>query len=96
AVYLIETKNDIIPYQGGKFYFTAGKTQRFGLSLPDLNSFRACKISFFNSFLLSSMALFLIISAISSCSNAENLSTDSRTSLNVCIINITFRINQFN
>ncbi len=30
AVYLIETKNDIIPYQGGKFYFTAGKTQRFG------------------------------------------------------------------
>jgi iron complex outermembrane receptor protein len=30
AVYLIETKNDIIPYQGGKFYFTAGKTQRIG------------------------------------------------------------------
>ncbi|OGU14173.1 MAG: hypothetical protein A2X61_07105 [Ignavibacteria bacterium GWB2_35_12] len=30
AVYMIETKNDIIPYQGGKFYFTAGKTQRFG------------------------------------------------------------------
>jgi len=30
AVYLIDTKNDIIPYQGGKFYFTAGKTQRIG------------------------------------------------------------------
>lgn len=30
AVYLIDTQNDIIPYQGGKFYFTAGKTQRIG------------------------------------------------------------------
>ncbi|TAL67094.1 MAG: hypothetical protein EPN82_16100 [Bacteroidetes bacterium] len=30
ALYLIDTKNDIIPYQGGKFYFTAGKTQRIG------------------------------------------------------------------
>ncbi|MBI5326288.1 MAG: TonB-dependent receptor [Ignavibacteriae bacterium] len=30
ALYMIETTNDIIPYRGGKFYFTAGKTKKFG------------------------------------------------------------------
>ncbi len=33
ALYLINIKNDIIPYQGGKFYFTAGKTKRSGVEL---------------------------------------------------------------
>jgi iron complex outermembrane recepter protein len=31
AAYWIETRNDIIPYRGGRFYFTAGKTRRWGL-----------------------------------------------------------------
>ncbi len=31
AAYWIETRNDIIPYRGGRFYFTAGKTRRLGL-----------------------------------------------------------------
>ena len=30
SVYLINITNDIVPYSGGKFYFTAGKTQRIG------------------------------------------------------------------
>ena len=31
AAYWITTRNDIIPYRGGRFYFTAGKTQRLGM-----------------------------------------------------------------
>jgi len=31
AVYGINIKNDIIPYRGGRFYFTAGKTRRYGI-----------------------------------------------------------------
>lgn len=31
ALYGIHVKNDIIPYRGGRFYFTAGKTRRYGL-----------------------------------------------------------------
>lgn len=31
VVYLIETRNDIVPYRGGRFYFTAGKSRRVGL-----------------------------------------------------------------
>jgi iron complex outermembrane receptor protein len=33
ALYYIDIKNDIIPYRGGRFYFTAGKTQRVGVEL---------------------------------------------------------------
>lgn len=33
ALYWIQVKNDIIPYRGGRFYFTAGKTQRIGAEL---------------------------------------------------------------
>lgn len=33
AVYRITTKDDIIPYRGGRFYFTAGETRRYGLEL---------------------------------------------------------------
>lgn len=33
AAFMINTTNEIIPYQGGKFYFSAGKTQRVGLEL---------------------------------------------------------------
>jgi len=33
ALYYIDVKNDIIPYRGGRFYFTAGKTQRMGIEL---------------------------------------------------------------
>ncbi|KAB2879356.1 TonB-dependent receptor [bacterium] len=33
AFYWIQVKNDIIPYKGGRFYFTAGKTQRIGAEL---------------------------------------------------------------
>ncbi len=33
ALYYIDVKNDIIPYRGGRFYFTAGKTQRDGVEL---------------------------------------------------------------
>ncbi|MCX6168549.1 MAG: TonB-dependent receptor [Ignavibacteriales bacterium] len=33
ALYLINVKNDIIPYRGGRFYFTAGKTERSGIEL---------------------------------------------------------------
>lgn len=31
ALYYLVVNNDIIPYRGGKFYFTAGKTNRMGL-----------------------------------------------------------------
>jgi iron complex outermembrane receptor protein len=31
ALYYINIKNDIIPYRGGRFYFTAGKTNRLGV-----------------------------------------------------------------
>ncbi len=31
ALYNIQTSNDIIPYRGGRFYFTAGKTKRTGV-----------------------------------------------------------------
>jgi iron complex outermembrane receptor protein len=33
AGYAIFTSNDIIPYRNGRFYFTAGKSERFGLEL---------------------------------------------------------------
>lgn len=33
ALYFIDLKNDIIPYRGGRFYFTAGKTKRVGAEL---------------------------------------------------------------
>jgi iron complex outermembrane recepter protein len=31
AFYYINIKNDIVPYRGGRFYFTAGKTNRMGI-----------------------------------------------------------------
>jgi iron complex outermembrane receptor protein len=33
AAYGIKINNDIIPYRGGRFYFTAGETQRYGLEV---------------------------------------------------------------
>ncbi|TAE27013.1 MAG: TonB-dependent receptor [Candidatus Kapaibacterium sp.] len=33
ALYLVNVVNDIIPYRGGRFYFTAGRSQRRGLEL---------------------------------------------------------------
>jgi iron complex outermembrane receptor protein len=33
ALYYIIVKNDIIPYRGGRFYFTAGETNRMGVEL---------------------------------------------------------------
>ena len=33
AFYLITVKNDIIPYSGGTFYFTAGETRRMGAEI---------------------------------------------------------------
>lgn len=33
ALYLINVTDDIIPYRGGRFYFTAGKTQRLGAEM---------------------------------------------------------------
>lgn len=33
AGFVINTTNEIVPYQGGKFYFSAGKTQRIGVEL---------------------------------------------------------------
>jgi iron complex outermembrane receptor protein len=35
AVYLIQVTDDIIPYRGGRFYFTAGKTRRMGFELSN-------------------------------------------------------------
>jgi len=31
AVFLTDVRDDIVPYRGGRFYFTAGKTRRLGL-----------------------------------------------------------------
>lgn len=33
AGYYIDVTNDIIPYQGGKFYMSAGKTKRYGIEV---------------------------------------------------------------
>jgi iron complex outermembrane receptor protein len=33
SIFLIDIENDIIPYQGGKFYMTAGKSQRIGFEV---------------------------------------------------------------
>lgn len=33
AFYYIDIQNDIIPYRGGRFYFTAGKTSRTGVEI---------------------------------------------------------------
>jgi outer membrane receptor protein involved in Fe transport len=33
AVYWLQVRNDFIPYRNGRFYFTAGKTQRMGIEL---------------------------------------------------------------
>ncbi len=33
ALYWLEVRNDIIPYRGGRFYFTAGRTQRVGAEI---------------------------------------------------------------
>ena len=33
ALYRIDVRNDIIPYKGGRFYFTAGKTRRTGVEV---------------------------------------------------------------
>lgn len=33
ALYHIQIKNDIVPYRGGRFYFTAGKTSRNGVEI---------------------------------------------------------------
>lgn len=33
ALYHIQIKNDIVPYRGGRFYFTAGKTSRLGAEI---------------------------------------------------------------
>ena len=40
AVYRITTQNDIIPYRGGRFYFAAGETRRYGLELGVQAEFR--------------------------------------------------------
>lgn len=39
ALYYIGIKNDIIPYRGGRFYFTAGRTHRAGLEASTMLSF---------------------------------------------------------
>ncbi|MBI3792882.1 MAG: TonB-dependent receptor, partial [Gemmatimonadetes bacterium] len=33
AAYYIDVRNEIVPYRGGRFYFTAGKARRMGLEL---------------------------------------------------------------
>ncbi len=33
AMYRIDIRDDIIPYRGGRFYFTAGKTRRLGMEM---------------------------------------------------------------
>ncbi len=45
ALYYIIVKNDIIPYRGGRFYFTAGKTNRMGIE-ASLNLQMAQDLSF--------------------------------------------------
>ncbi|MEO8230809.1 MAG: TonB-dependent receptor [Ignavibacteriota bacterium] len=49
ALYYINIKNDIIPYRGGRFYFTAGKTDRMGAELG-LNLLMDHGLSFQGSF----------------------------------------------
>jgi iron complex outermembrane receptor protein len=41
AAYRITTANDIIPYRGGRFYFAAGETRRYGLELGANVEFRS-------------------------------------------------------
>jgi len=33
ALYWVQVKNDIIPYRGGRFYFTAGESRRMGIEV---------------------------------------------------------------
>jgi len=40
ALYYISVKNDIVPYRGGRFYFTAGKTYRTGIELGTIFNMR--------------------------------------------------------
>ncbi len=40
ALYTIRVTNDIIPYRGGRFYFTAGRTHRTGLEIAGQLSMR--------------------------------------------------------
>ncbi len=40
ALYYISVKNDIVPYRGGRFYFTAGKTERKGAEFAASLQFR--------------------------------------------------------
>lgn len=41
ALYWITVRNDIVPYRGGRFYFTSGKTRRLGLELEVVASLRS-------------------------------------------------------
>ncbi len=49
ALYYIRVNNDIIPYRGGRFYFTAGKTDRMGIE-AGLNLQMNYGLSFHGSF----------------------------------------------
>ena len=49
ALYYIIVNNDIIPYRGGRFYFTAGKTDRMGIE-AGLNLHMDYGLSFHGSF----------------------------------------------
>ncbi len=40
AFYFIDIRDDIIPYSGGRFYFTAGKTRRTGIELSSSFQFQ--------------------------------------------------------
>ncbi|MFO7445073.1 MAG: TonB-dependent receptor [Ignavibacteriaceae bacterium] len=53
AAYYISINNDIIPYSGGRFYFTAGKTRRTGLE-TSLNLLMNNGISLNGAFTISS------------------------------------------
>lgn len=53
ALYHIIIKNDIIPYRGGRFYFTAGKSHRTGLEIS-LNAVLSYGISLNGAFTFSS------------------------------------------
>ena len=39
ALYWLQIRNDIIPYRGGRFYFTAGKTERVGCEVGGVLTF---------------------------------------------------------
>lgn len=41
ALYRITVSDDIVPYRGGRFYFTSGKTRRLGLELEAAASLRS-------------------------------------------------------